>query len=147
MTSEKVNPKLSLNDTAKNIPWKTVCADWDHEGIKIRILRGPGAFCTYLGIPNNHPLANLDYDSVNVNCHGGLTFGQKGFIDKIDGKILLSPSYYWYGYDYAHAGDCIYFLPKCSKYVTQGKDWTLQEVIDDAEEAILSLNELMLKTK
>ena len=45
------------------------------DGIRFIVMRGPASWCAYVGIPNDHPLAGFDYDSLaDINAHGGLTF-------------------------------------------------------------------------
>jgi hypothetical protein len=68
------------------------------DGVRFVILRGPASLCAYLGIPNDHPLANQDYDNIPLDCHGGLTYGHDYLNKKKDG-------YFWYGWDYSHSGD------------------------------------------
>ena len=58
-----------------------------------------GHLCGYIRIPEGHPLFgqvvfDLD-DRLDINVHGGLTFGEM-----IDGE-------YWIGFDCAHSGDCM----------------------------------------
>lgn len=36
-----------------------------------------GAWCGYVGVPPGHPAHGKDYDSVDVEVHGGLTFADK----------------------------------------------------------------------
>jgi len=101
--------------------------EWNEDGIERLILNIRGShFTQYLGIPTDHPLAGYGYDEIPVRCHGGLTFSEEG-------KGGHYPAgFYWYGWDYAHAGDCIYFgIDKESVISEYGIDWTLEEVIED----------------
>ncbi len=44
-------------------------------GLPCLIVRGPlGALCGYVGVSDGHPFFGKDYNSVDVDCHGGLTF-------------------------------------------------------------------------
>jgi len=36
-----------------------------------------GNWCGYVGVPEGHPYYGKDYDSVDVDVHGGLTFADK----------------------------------------------------------------------
>jgi hypothetical protein len=60
--------------------------------------------CAYVAIPKGHRFFAKDYsdyDKMNVDCHGGLTFGCAVHgMDMFDNK-----DYCWIGWDYAHAGD------------------------------------------
>jgi len=99
--------------------------EWNEDGIQRLILniRG-GHFTQYLGIPKDHPLAGLDYEELPIGCHGGLTFS-----DEIDSKYC-SEDLYWYGWDYMHLGDYDEFSKS-----DKDKDWTLDEVIEDGQQA------------
>jgi len=50
--------------------------------------------CCYISIPKNHKYYNKDYENIDIECHGGLTYSQK----QDDNK-------YWIGWDYAHCND------------------------------------------
>ena len=98
------------------------------DGIKVLIMRGPAAWCAYLGIEENHPLAGKDYDSIPLNVHGGLTYAGKG-----DDEMRPS-GYYWYGWDYGHCDDwCSYESALPPSYFGDAKKWTLKEVESDAQ--------------
>lgn len=113
-------------------------ADWREDGLWIIILSNGGRnFCTYIGIPVDHPLAGFDYDLLPIDCHGGLTWAAEG-----DGKYRPE-GYYWYGWDYAHSGDYTFYgedyrFPKRD----DEKDWTLKEVKDDAWSAVYDMGKL-----
>lgn len=112
-------------------------ADWREDGLWIIVLSNGGRnFCTYIGIPIDHPLAGYDYDNLPVSCHGGLTFADKG-----DGKYRPE-GYYWYGWDYCHNGDYSYWGREDEKPRAGEKDWTLAEVKKDAWEAIWDMGKL-----
>jgi hypothetical protein len=124
------------------IPSGTILRDWFDEGVRILVMRGPASMNVYLGIPKDHPLAGFDYDDLNVNCHGGLTFGSEG------GKYWPK-GYFWYGYDYAHLGDFTIFEEKGARDIqaeydhSEDKKWTLREIVDDSWEAICDFKRLM----
>lgn len=96
---------------------------WDDEPDKIQwtdqttglpclIVRGPhGSLCGYVGVPKWHPWHGADYDTPNVDVHGGLTFARAcGHGDEATG-ICHVPApgepddVWWFGFDCAHAGD------------------------------------------
>ena len=112
----------------------TILRDWFDEGVRIVIMRGPASMNVYLGVPKDHPLAGFDYDSIPLNCHGGLTFSQEG--DK-----FLPKNYWWYGYDYAHAGDFTIFGKKGARDIqakfdhSDDEKWALGAIIEDSWEA------------
>jgi len=125
----------------------TIVADWFDEGLRIIIMRGPGSFCVYLGVPLEHPIAGFDYDSIPLDCHGGLTFSSDGQRKgrKLDEKIPKWPEgFWWYGYDFAHLGDKLVFdVPGLSDYGKEDRNWTIKEIKDDAWTAIYELKKLM----
>lgn len=108
----------------------TVLAEWFEGGVKAVILRGPAAMCAYLGVPSDHPLAGHGYDMVPLDCHGGLTFAG----NDID---AMPEGYYFYGWDYAHAGDKTNFGRDISGADFPGdKAWTLGEVKQEVRMAV-----------
>jgi hypothetical protein len=76
----------------------TVVADWYKDGVRFLVIVHYG-FCVYLGVPIDHPLAGFSYDDIPLDCHGGLTFAGEG-----EGEYRPK-HFYFYGWDYAHAGD------------------------------------------
>ena len=67
------------------------------DGYDCKILRVrmeySGHLCGYVKIPETHQLYNLDYDEIDVDVHGGLTYSS----EEKDG--------YWLGFDCAHYDD------------------------------------------
>lgn len=55
--------------------------------------------CGYVGLPKGHPLYNVDYAEIDIDCHGGLTYAS----DELSGVDI--PDTWWIGFDCAHAGD------------------------------------------
>jgi hypothetical protein len=78
--------------------------EWDYKGIKCEIVRcaviensflsGLGHLNGYINIPNGHPWEHLDYDKIEVEVHGDLTFKET----REDGLIMI-------GFDCAHSDD------------------------------------------
>lgn len=61
-------------------PWDNECdrAEWLHDetGARCTVRRGPlGSWCGYVGVGENHPAYNREYDKIDVEVHGGLTYG------------------------------------------------------------------------
>lgn len=91
--------------------------DFDHEGIKCKVFRvvapdGPiredgtqhifgGHLCGYISIPTDHPYFSKDYNDIEIDVHGGLTYGEN-----INDE-------YWIGFDCAHSFD---FIPSLEKF-------------------------------
>jgi hypothetical protein len=67
---------------------------------------GLGFFCGYVGVPREHPAYGKNYNDVDVEVHGGLTYA-----NPCDGEICHVPEsgmpddVWWLGFDCGHAGD------------------------------------------
>jgi len=109
------------------------------DGVRFIVMRGPASLCAYLGVPSDHPLAGHNYDDLLVDCHGGLTFAGSG--------ENWPTGWYWYGWDYAHAGDyCFYYdEPPLAGNFDHSKEhkWLLAEVIQDSWSAIYDFKKLV----
>ena len=92
--------------------------------------RQPYAWCVYLGVPLDHPLAGFDYDNIPLSVHGGLTFAREG-----EGGKYRPKGWYWYGWDYGHCDDASVYDFKSVTTFDAGKKWTLKEVKDEAQYA------------
>ena len=80
MSVELPSPKMVLVDhgVENGIPWVTCNAPLF------------GAVNGYVKVPTNHHWYGLDYDDINVEVHGGLTYGTDNG---------------WIGFDCLHSGD------------------------------------------
>ncbi len=77
-------------------------AQFEHAGVACQLLRTHlGAWCGYVSVPEGHPLYGAHYDDVNVDVHGGLTYG--------DTSKFKGPGW-WFGFDCSHFGDLIPYL-------------------------------------
>jgi hypothetical protein len=82
-------------------------------GLPCLIVRGPlGSLCGYAGIYPLHPFHKKDYDAVDLDVHGGLTFS--GACSHSDDEAQgichvpepgTSDDVWWFGFDCAHCGD------------------------------------------
>lgn len=124
-----------LVDISK-IPRATILRDWFDEGLRIIVLRSIFSMNVYIGVPVDHPLAGHDYDSLPVACHGGLTYSAAGTGDLPDG-------YWWYGYDYAHAGDYVWYDSGLPIFGGEDHKWSLREIVEDAWSAIYDMRKLV----
>ena len=61
------------------------------------ILQRMGFRCGYVGVPSSHFAYNRDYYDLDLDVHGGLTFGST--------MTDQDPDIYWYGFDAGHHGD------------------------------------------
>jgi len=113
-----------------------------------------GNWCGYIRLPDGHPYCRFidkkrwfnigsrrfyhnDYDEIPLDCHGGITFGQKvrakdkwpqGFTDG-----------YWVGWDYAHLGDYYPSETKCLGW--GGREWFEEDVVRECKNVIDQLLE------
>ncbi len=136
-TKQTASPPTRFIECAGDAPGK-IYFDYFDEGVRILILRGPSSVNCYLGIPSKHPLAGFSYDDLLVECHGGLTFAKEG-----DGTLFPS-EYFWYGYDYGHAGDASFYdLRPEFGLRKDDKAWTPEEIKSDSWSAVNSFRKLM----
>lgn len=114
------------------------------EGLRFIILRGPFHLCAYVGVPEAHPMAEHDYDSLPIDCHGGLTFSRAG-----DGKYLPK-GYWWYGWDYGHCDDYRISDHHSTNYKKLNETrtkWGVKEVDGDSRRAIYGFKKLLALTE
>jgi hypothetical protein len=82
--------------------------DFVHAGFACMALRRDtmGNWCGYVGVPREHPAYGKDYNDVDVEVHGGLTYA-----NHCQAPICHVPEpgmpddVFWLGFDCAHAGD------------------------------------------
>lgn len=98
----------------------------DVTGYPCLIVRNPlGALCGYVGVNAKHPCYDQDYDNVDVDVHGGLTFSnpcQKytaenmhlGPIEQMQAEAIChlvendeDDNIWWLGFDCAHLHDLV----------------------------------------
>lgn len=124
----------------KQQPSGTILHDEFGEGVRFIVMRGPGSLCAYVGIPIDHPLANQNYGDLPISAHGGLTYSSEG-------KGSWPEGFYWYGWDYAHSGDYVFYnddTPLSSKfYHGEDKKWLVKDVIDDSWETLYEFKKLL----
>ena len=105
-----------------------------------------GHLCGYVRLWEGHPLEILwktqeyPYNSIDVDCHGGLTFSEK--LTKKDIIAGFTPGY-WIGWDYAHVGDEM-ILPERTIH---GRHWKENEVIEECFSVIRQLDEKYSREK
>jgi hypothetical protein len=82
-------------------PYK-VEREWKHAGLSCAVVlaREAGHRCGYVRVPPGHSLFGKEWDSPNVEVHGGLTFAElEPCTEHEDGQG------WWFGFDCAHSGD------------------------------------------
>lgn len=115
-------------------------ANFKHKGLPCLILgMGSGYRCGYVGVPKGHPYYNVNYHTIPVEVHGGLTYGR---VDDIY-PIPNNSKYYFLGFDCAHWDDALDLeLVKelssknkledklcCLEHFISGHKWTTEEVM------------------
>lgn len=121
---------LNIDDSCwdiRSIENATIVRDFYEEGIRVIVMKGPFHWCAYLGIELDHPLAGYAYDLLAIDVHGGLTFSREG-----DGKVWPK-GFWWYGWDYGHAGDWSSYYEVNDPRWNSEKRWTLKEVTEEAK--------------
>lgn len=107
--NENVKPIKYEKELWGDGPWQNEPdrIEFEHEGFPCLIIRTQsGYLCGYVAIESNHPDYDKDYNEVNVECHGGLTYGERcsGHICHIP-KPGKPDDVYWLGFDHAHSRD------------------------------------------
>ena len=90
--------------------------------------------CCYVEIPKDHSCYGLEYDEIEIVCHGGLTFSN----DKLYGVDKTGPKWF-IGWDFAHCGD--YFYAN-DQFEIEGHKWTLAELQDQVLKVCKQLRDL-----
>ena len=81
-----------------------VLSEGYHKGFKYVTMRSPmNVRCGYVRVPSNHPWSDKDYDELNIECHGGLTFA--AFDTPCGDPEEESNPSYWVGFDCGHYMD------------------------------------------
>lgn len=93
---------------------------------RIRRVKPYSCWCGYVRVPEAHNCSGKSYYDVDVEVHGGLTYGHNSFPDNDD------KGYYWFGFDCGHAGDIIPYLWKDGTYRT--KEYVKNEVTELAKQ-------------
>jgi|SRR5579864_3325511 len=82
-------------------PYK-VEREWSHAGLQCAVVQARQCSnrCGYVRVPPTHPAHGKDYDAVDIDVHGGLTFSSlEPCSTNEDGQG------FWFGFDCAHFGD------------------------------------------
>lgn len=87
----------------------------------------------YVEIPKNNKLYGKNYDNININVHGGLTYSANHLYisenEKINGWFI--------GWDYAHYDDYIgHYLAYPELFIEEGKKWTTKEILENVKDVI-----------
>lgn len=118
----------------------TTLRDWFEEDIRCIIKRSNASICAYIGVKSGHPLANHNYDDIPLSVHGGLTYAGEG------DDAFFPNGYYWYGWDYAHLGDYVFYYDDIAGTISSHKDdkkWLGKEVEQEVQSAVYDFKKLM----
>jgi hypothetical protein len=132
----------------------TLEREWKAYGLTCIVVQAREAShrCGYVRVPPTHPSFGKDYNDIDVNVHGGLTFGQiEPCTEHEDGQG------YWFGFDCAHYQDASYDpntdistvsehtrkLLEIMSFADEGHYWTQQEVEAECETLAKQLSELV----
>ena len=109
------------------------------DGYKILIINLGSHPCGYVGVPETHILNGVSYSTLNDdeifwNCNGGFSYSDKG----VNGK---SKRFWFFGWDYSHAGDYYHPISHIERYgaSTSDKKWTTEEIYHEAVAVIEQL--------
>lgn len=92
----------------------------------------------YIKIPKNHKYYKKEYDEIDIDVHGGLTYSKEHLwiseTERIEGWFI--------GWDYAHYMDYAGYEEKLPTNVrTGGKKWTTEEIFKEVKEACYQIQE------
>jgi hypothetical protein len=94
--------------------------EFKHVGLPCLMVRGPmGSWCGYVAVSPGHPFHGKDYDTPDVEAHGGLTYASQ-----CAGHICHVPEpgepddVWWFGFDTGHCWD---IMPAMSARLKQLK--------------------------
>lgn len=86
--------------------------------------------CGYVGVPPGHPWYGLDYDKVEAEVHGGLTFAGvcEGHICHDPAtELVANADVWWLGFDTAHLFDLIPGLEDLLKPMRESISYPIPE--------------------
>lgn len=108
-----------------------------------------GAYpCAYVRIPQEHEFYKKDYDNIDIDVHGGLTYS-RDFLWVSENQRVKG----WFiGWDYAHYGDylgydMLPFLQQFSEHHNKDKKWTTKEIFKDVKEVCYQIQKDIEKGK
>lgn len=139
LRGQKVKPLTTSWEEMLDDAAGTLYEDIQEDGVRLIVVRGPASVNAYVGVPKSHPLADHGYDDLPLECHGGLTFAQLGK------ELPWDKDWYWYGWDYAHSGDCSGFTNAAARKIVgreEGTKWTPKMVSEDAWGAVYEFKKL-----
>lgn len=98
--------------------------------------------CAYVELPQTHPYygkCDCDAYDLDINVHGGITFGNYGL------GSIISQDKFLLGWDYNHYND--YNCRDELYRLASGKKWTTEEIYKDVQNVIKQLKSLENKNE
>ena len=93
----------------------------------------------YVEIPKNHKYYLKDYDEIDIDVHGGLTYSENYLFISKNEKIT---NCWFIGWDYAHLGDYTGYEENYpEEYRIGGKKWTTNEILKDVYSVCMQLKD------
>lgn len=87
----------------------------------------------YVEIPRKHKFFRKNYEEIDIDVHGGLTYSEDHLRD-------IKNNSWFIGWDYAHYGDYLGYEENYPKeYKSEEKKWTTEEIFDDVVSVIEQL--------
>jgi len=125
--NEVIDYKVDKSQFKHRGPWDNEPdkLNWKDEatGMACMIVRNSmGALCGYVAVDRGHPYYGKDYNFLDVECHGGLTYA-----NECSGHVCHVPEpgepddVWWFGFDCGHSWD---FIPSYS----DGGDGTYRDL-------------------
>ena len=90
--------------------------------------------CAYVGVSRRHKAYGMSEEKLDLEVHGGLTYGKVGNDDP------FSKYRHWFGWDYAHYGDYLGYDSPLK--TTSDKKWTYSQILVHVLKAIKELEAL-----
>lgn len=115
---------------------KEILCEDEYKGYHFIIISYGSHPCAYVKIPNHHPYYNKYYGDLDIEVHGGLTYG--GMLNHIPGYEQNKTNWF-IGWDYAHAGDYYAGLLDSPYVHSHDKKWSVHEIISEIQFVIKQL--------
>jgi len=87
---------------------------------------------------------DIHYDDLCVPVHGGFTFS-----NTMEHDFRNCKNYWFFGWDYAHSGDCFmeYGEDRLTNELSDGKVWQIDEIRKELDSACKFFDELLIAVK
>lgn len=126
-------------------PSYEILVDDSHLGYRYVVVSYGQYPCAYVALEKWHPCYEKQYDYLDINCHGGLTYSEYGLRAlKKNGKAqkVISNDFWVIGWDYEHYDDFVGFYLGYEEInmIIKNKKWTTQEIVDEAKSVIEQLD-------